>query len=50
MSESCVTIERSVPGVATVVLDRPDKLNVFSGGMGADLSAAYDECDADRRA
>ena len=32
MSESAVTIERTVPGVATVVLDRPDKLNVFSGG------------------
>ena len=47
MSESAVTIEREVPGVATVVLDRPDVLNVFSGGMGADLSAAYAECDAD---
>jgi enoyl-CoA hydratase/carnithine racemase len=47
MSESAVTIERDVPGVATVILDRPDKLNVFSGGMGADLSAAYVECDAD---
>ncbi|HEX4018998.1 MAG TPA: enoyl-CoA hydratase-related protein [Frankiaceae bacterium] len=47
MSESSVTIEREVPGVATVVLDRPDKLNVFSAGMGADLSAAYSECDAD---
>jgi enoyl-CoA hydratase/carnithine racemase len=47
MSESAVTVERDVPGVATVVLDRPDKLNVFSGGMGGDLSAAYEECDAD---
>jgi enoyl-CoA hydratase/carnithine racemase len=47
MSESAVTVERNVAGVATVVLDRPDKLNVFSGGMGADLSAAYEECDAD---
>ncbi len=36
-----------MPGVATVVLDRPDKLNVFSGGMGGELSAAYEECDAD---
>ena len=47
MSDSAVTIEREVPGVATVVLDRPDVLNVFSGGMGAQLSAAYAECDAD---
>ncbi len=47
MSDAAVTIERDVPGVAKVVLDRPDKLNVFSGGMGAQLSAAYRECDAD---
>jgi enoyl-CoA hydratase/carnithine racemase len=47
MSESAVTVERNVPGVATVVLDRPDVLNVFSGGMGGQLSAAYEECDAD---
>jgi enoyl-CoA hydratase/carnithine racemase len=34
-------------GVAVVTLNRPDKLNVFSGSMGALLSAAYALCDAD---
>ncbi|WP_346012365.1 enoyl-CoA hydratase-related protein [Streptomyces sp. SID3343] len=34
-------------GVAVLTLDRPDKLNVFSGGMGAELGAAYARCDAD---
>jgi enoyl-CoA hydratase/carnithine racemase len=41
-----VTVERS-GRVAVVILDRPDVLNVFSGGMGEQLSAAYRECDAD---
>lgn len=34
-------------GVAVVTLDRPDRLNVFSGGMGVALGAAYARCDAD---
>lgn len=34
-------------GVAVITLNRPDRLNVFSGGMGARLSAAYARCDAD---
>ncbi|WP_406281065.1 enoyl-CoA hydratase/isomerase family protein [Embleya sp. NBC_00896] len=34
-------------GVAVVTLDRPDRLNVFSGGMGAALGDAYVRCDAD---
>ncbi|MFI1377999.1 enoyl-CoA hydratase/isomerase family protein [Embleya sp. NPDC020886] len=34
-------------GVAVVTLDRPDRLNVFSGGMGAALGDAYARCDAD---
>jgi enoyl-CoA hydratase/carnithine racemase len=34
-------------GVAVITLNRPEKLNVFSGGMGAQLSAAYARCDAD---
>lgn len=41
-----VTVERD-GAVATVLLDRPEALNVFSGGMGAELSAAYQQCDAD---
>jgi enoyl-CoA hydratase/carnithine racemase len=44
-----VTIERDEvnPAVAVIYLDRPDVLNVFSGGMGTQLSAAYRELDAD---
>jgi enoyl-CoA hydratase/carnithine racemase len=34
-------------GVAVITLNRPEKLNAFSGGMGAQLSAAYVRCDAD---
>lgn len=34
-------------GVAVITLNRPEKLNVFSGSMGALLSAAYAHCDAD---
>jgi enoyl-CoA hydratase/carnithine racemase len=34
-------------GVATVTLDRPDKLNAFSGAMGEALAAAYRRCDED---
>jgi enoyl-CoA hydratase/carnithine racemase len=34
-------------GVAVITLNRPDRLNVFSGGMGRLLSEAYTSCDAD---
>jgi enoyl-CoA hydratase/carnithine racemase len=34
-------------GVATLTLSRPEKLNAFSGAMGAALSAAYRRCDED---
>ena len=34
-------------GVAVITLNRPEKLNVFSGAMGELLSAAYARCDAD---
>jgi enoyl-CoA hydratase/carnithine racemase len=34
-------------GVATVTLERPDKLNAFSGAMGEALAAAYRRCDED---
>ena len=34
-------------GVAVLTFDRPDRLNVFSGGMGAALGDAYARCDAD---
>ena len=34
-------------GVAVITLNRPERLNVFSGGMGRLLSEAYLRCDAD---
>lgn len=46
MAEQAVTVERD-GRVAVVILDRPDVLNVFSGGMGEQLSAAYRKCEAD---
>jgi enoyl-CoA hydratase/carnithine racemase len=34
-------------GVATVTLQRPERLNAFSGAMGEELADAYRRCDAD---
>jgi enoyl-CoA hydratase/carnithine racemase len=34
-------------GVATLTLERPDKLNAFSGRMAEELSDAYRRCDGD---
>lgn len=34
-------------GVAVITLDRPDKLNAFTGGMARELGTAYARCDAD---
>ncbi|QYE34097.1 crotonase/enoyl-CoA hydratase family protein [Polymorphobacter sp. PAMC 29334] len=34
-------------GIATIALDRPDKLNAFTGTMMAELIAAFDAADAD---
>jgi len=34
-------------GVAVLTLDRPEKLNAFSGEMGRSLGRAYRDCDAD---
>jgi enoyl-CoA hydratase/carnithine racemase len=32
-------------GVATLTLDRPERMNAFSGPMAASLAAAYRDCD-----
>jgi len=34
-------------GVAVITLNRPEKLNAFSGAMGRGLGAAYRRCDQD---
>jgi enoyl-CoA hydratase/carnithine racemase len=41
-----VTVENA-DGVAVVTLNRPDRLNAFTGAMGAELGRAYAACDAD---
>ena len=46
MTEPMVLVDRG-DGVATITLNRPDVLNVFSGGMGGDLGAAFASVDAD---
>ena len=34
-------------GIATITLNRPDKLNAFTGQMMLDMIAAFDATDAD---
>ncbi len=34
-------------GIATITLNRPDKMNAFTGPMMADMIAAFDETDAE---
>jgi enoyl-CoA hydratase/carnithine racemase len=46
MSREHVTVEVE-DGVAVVTLNRPEKLNAFTGRMGAGLGRAYADCDAD---
>ncbi len=46
MSEQ-LRFELDADGVATLTLNRPDKLNAFSGAMGEALAVAYRRCDED---
>ena len=49
MSDPFTEIEYTVDdGVATVVLDRPDRLNAFTATMARELIAAFDASDADQ--
>ncbi|MFJ8996178.1 enoyl-CoA hydratase-related protein [Streptomyces sp. NPDC102279] len=34
-------------GIATITLDRPDRLNAFTRAMGREINAAFDTADAD---
>ncbi|MGH8983778.1 MAG: enoyl-CoA hydratase-related protein [Acidimicrobiia bacterium] len=46
MSDEHVTVNVD-DGVAVLTLNRPEKLNAFTGRMGAELGQAYADCDAD---
>ena len=46
MGDDPVSVE-TADGVTVITLNRPDRLNAFTGAMGADLGRAYAACDAD---
>ncbi|AOL24397.1 Enoyl-CoA hydratase/carnithine racemase [Erythrobacter litoralis] len=41
-----ITVEKA-DGIATITLDRPEKMNAYTGTMGAEIIAAMDDIDAD---
>jgi enoyl-CoA hydratase/carnithine racemase len=47
VSDSDFRFELGADGVALLTLDRPERLNAFSGAMGRALAAAYRRCDED---
>ena len=47
MTSEHLRFELDDAGVATLTLNRPEKLNAFSGEMGEALAAAYRRCDED---
>ena len=46
MGDEPVTVE-TADGVAVITLNRPDRLNAFTGAMGDELGRAYAACDED---
>ncbi|WP_416195257.1 enoyl-CoA hydratase-related protein, partial [Salmonella enterica] len=34
-------------GIATITLNRPEKMNAYTGVMGQEINAALDQTDAD---
>ena len=46
MRDEPVTVD-ATEGIAVVTLNRPDKLNTFTGPMGTELGRVYAACDAD---
>ena len=48
MGDQPVTVEVA-DGVAVITLNRPDRLNTFTGAMGDELGRAYAACDEDDR-
>src|SRR2546430_506080 len=46
VTDDPITIE-TADGVAVITLNRTDRLNAFTGAMGAGLGRAYAACDAD---
>ena len=47
MGDDQLVTVKTADGVAVVTLNRPDKLNAFTGRMGEQLGRAYAACDAD---
>ena len=47
MSTDDLLFELDDDGVATITLNRPERLNAFSGAMGKALAQAYQRCDED---
>jgi enoyl-CoA hydratase/carnithine racemase len=47
MSDDVVLIERKDPGIAVLTLNRPDRMNAWTGELSAQYFARLDECEAD---
>jgi enoyl-CoA hydratase/carnithine racemase len=47
MADDAILFELDADGVATITLNRPDKMNACSGEMLEGLAAAYRRCDED---